>query len=216
VFAGLKEGVSLAGALQWLNPEGFINPGKPKKADVNKAIAAYVDMAAVSADAALIQGLAATLGFECTYRNGNFAVAAKAGACLGLGGSGSVGAKVGAEQIAQFFMCIAHQLKQSDYRKIPQLIAEGDFYIFNQIMYLSPSPEEDELESFVGTQAIDSIKNNYKEISSSIKKLGGKFIKTIEENLKSGWGWHSYLPPESRGAMIKSILEALGQQYHCR
>jgi hypothetical protein len=206
VFAGLKEGVSLAGALQWLNPEGFINPGKPKKADLNKAIAAYVDMASVSADVALIQGLAATLGFECAYRDGHFVVAAKAGACLGLGGSGCVGAAVGKEQIAQFFMCIAHQLKQSDYKKIPQLIAEGEFYIFNQIMYLVVAGGRS-LESFVGTQAIE-IKNNYKEISSSIKKLGGKFIKTMEENLKSGWGWHSYLPPESRGAMIKSILEA--------
>lgn len=117
IFAGLKEGVQLSGALQWLNPEGMINPGRPKKADLNKAIAAYVDMASISGDVALIQGLAATLGFECDYRNGHFVVAAKAGACLGLGGSGSVAAKVGAEQIGQFFMCIAHRLKQSDYKK---------------------------------------------------------------------------------------------------
>jgi hypothetical protein len=206
IFAGLKEGVSLAGALQWLNPEGFVNPAKPKKVDVNKAIAAYVDMAEVSADVALIQGLAATLGFECAYREGNFVVAAKASACLGLGGSGSVGAKVGKEQIAQFFMCIAHQMKQSDYKKIPQLMLEAHFYIFNQIIYLSVSGGQS-LESFAGMKMLD-IRNKYNDFNSSIKQLGGNFVKFMEERLKSGWGWHSYLPPESRGALIKSIIEA--------
>lgn len=206
LFAGLKEGVNLAGALQWLNPEGFVNPGKPKKADINKAIAAYVDMATVSADAALIQGLAATLGFECAYRNGNFVIAAKAGACLGLGGSGSVGANVGLEQIAQFFMCIAHQLKQSDYKKIPQLIGEADFYIFNQILYLTTATSRS-LESFFRVKA-SMIENMYNETSSAIQQAGARFIKTIEDGLKSGWGWHSYLPPESRGALIKSLIEA--------
>jgi hypothetical protein len=205
IFAGLKEGVSLAGALQWLNPEGFVNPGKPKKADVNKAIAAYVDMAAVSADAALIQGLAATLGFECTYRNGNFAVAAKAGACLGLGGSGSVGAKVGAEQIAQFFMCIAHQLKQADYRKIRGLISENAFETLNHIFYLMVVADNS-LESFIGKEAID-IKNKYRDTVSSVRQMGEQFIKQLERKFNSGWGWYSYMPPESRGAVIASIAD---------
>ena len=206
IFAGLKEGVSLAGALQWLNPEGFVNPGKPKKADINKAIAAYVDMASVSADASLIQGLAATLGFECSYRNGNFVIAAKAGACLGLGGSGSVGSKVGIEQIAQFFMCIAHQLKQADYKKIPQLISEADFYVFNKIMYLA-TVGSGMLEDFVGTE-INIIEQKYQKTLSSIKQFGEQFIRELEYKISSGWGWHAYLPPESRGALIRSIIEA--------
>ncbi|MGZ5000931.1 MAG: hypothetical protein ACXV7F_11565 [Methylomonas sp.] len=210
VFAGLKEGASLAGALQWLNPEGFVNPGKPKKADVNKAIAAYVDVATANGDASAIQGLAATLGFECAYRNGNFVIAAKAGACLGLGGSGSVSAKVGLEQIGQFFMCIAHQLKQSDFKKITQLIAEADFYIFNQIMYLSVAAGQS-LESFVGS-SVRSIEQKYEDVSSSIKNFGDRFIKELGKKIDSGWGWHSYLPPESRGALIKSIIEAVNHQ----
>jgi hypothetical protein len=209
IFAGLKEGVSLAGALQWLNPEGFVNPGKPKKADVNKAIAAYVDMASVSADVALIQGLAATLGFECSYRNGNFVVAAKAGACLGLGGSGCVGAKVGKEEIAQFVMCIAHQLKQSDYKKIPQLISETHFYILNKIMYLVVAGGHS-IDSFVGAE-IDEIETKYMKTISYIKHSGNQFIKTLENKLQSGWGWHSYLPPESRGTLIRSTIEAINQ-----
>jgi hypothetical protein len=209
IFAGLKEGVSLAGALQWLNPEGFINPGTPKKADVNKAIAAYVDMAAVSSDVSLIQGLAATLGFECAYRNGAFVVAAKAAACLGLGGSGSVGAKVGTEQIAQFFMCIAHQLKQSDYKKIPQLMIDSHFYIFNKILYLSTMGSKN-IENFSNTQ-LREIDDAYEQLQAAIKETGEVFIKRMEQQLKSGWGWYSYMPPESRGAIIKNIIDAFNE-----
>jgi len=209
IFAGLKEGIQLSGALQWLNPEGLTNPSAPKKADPNKAIAAYVDMASVSADVSLIQGLAATLGFECDYRNGNFVVAAKAGACFGLGGSGSVGAKVGAEQIAQFFMCIAHQLKQSDYKKILSLMNKTTFFLFNQILYLHVSGSR-ALESFVGKRIRD-VQGDYLELTQSIGQMGEKFIRVVEKNIKSGWGWYAYMPPESRGALIKGIIEAFNR-----
>jgi hypothetical protein len=206
VFAGLKEGIDLAGALQWLNPEGFVDPKTPKKADASKAIAAYTDVASVSAGAALIQGLAATLGFECDYREGYFVIAAKAGACLGLGGSGSVAGKVGAAQINQFFMCVAHQLKQADYKKMSGLMQEKAFNVLNQMFYLAVGGKRS-LQSLVGIEALD-IKEEYFTVSRSINQLGGQFIREIERQLKSGWGWYSYMPPESRGAVIRSIVDA--------
>jgi hypothetical protein len=209
IFAGLKEGVALAGALQWLNPEGFINPGAPKKADASKAVAAYTDVASVGADASAIQGLAATLGFECDYRNGYFVVAAKAGACLGLGGAGSVACKVGAKQIGQFFMCIAHQLKQADYKKIIGLINEEAFATVNQIFYLVVAANRP-LESFVGATA-ERINKEFSKTSQSIRSIGEQFIRQLEQQLTSGWGWYSYMPPEARGAVIASIGNAIGQ-----
>lgn len=101
----------------------------------------------------LIQGLAASWGFECDFRDGNFVVAAKAGACLGLGGSGSVGAKVGAAQINHFFMCIAHQLKQANYKKMSALMKNKAFKTLNQIFYLVASGHRT-LVSFAGIEAI--------------------------------------------------------------
>jgi hypothetical protein len=207
VFAGLKEGVDLAGAVQWLNPEGIIDPKAPKKANAGKAIAAYADIASVSAGAALIQGLAATLGFECDYRDGNFVVAAKAGACLGLGGSGSVGGKVGAAQISQFVMCLAHQLKQADYTKMGEIIAKNAFFTFNQILYLVVVSNRT-LESFIGSGA-DTILQKYRGSISAIEQNGENAIHQIEHQLRSGWGWHAYMPPESRGAMIASVVKAM-------
>lgn len=209
IFAGLKEGVDLAGALQWLNPEGFVDPKVPKKADAGKAIAAYTDVASVSTGASLIQGLAASLGFECDYRNGNFVVAAKAGACLGLGGSGSIGGKVGAEHINHFFMCIAHQLKQGNYKKMSGLMKHQAFDTLNQIFYLVASGHRT-LVSFAGVKA-DDIENKYSDVVGSIRQNGEQAIKQIAQQLKSGWGWYSYMPPESRGALLKSIVDACNQ-----
>ncbi|MDB5950580.1 MAG: hypothetical protein JWR65_2435 [Massilia sp.] len=209
VFAGLKEGIDLAGALQWLNPEGFVDPKTPKKADASKAIAAYTDVASVSAGASLIQGLAATLGFECDYRDGNFVVAAKAGACLGLGGSGSVAGKVGAAQISQFFMCIAHQLKQADYKKMVGLIPKEAFATFSQILYLVVAGHQT-LESFIGSEAI-AIEQEVAKISRFMRQTGEQFIKKVEQELRSGWGWYAYMPPESRGALVRTVVDACNQ-----
>jgi hypothetical protein len=76
-------------------------------------------------------------------------------------------------------------------------------------MYLSVAGIS-ELENFAGA-GVDSIERNYKKLCSSVQQFGEKFIKELEHNIKSGWGWHAYLPPESRGALMKSIIEALGK-----
>jgi len=206
VFAGLKEGLELKGALQWLSPEGYIDSKGPKKVDVSKAIAAFTDLASVSADASFIQGLAATLGLECRYSQGYFVIAAKAGACFGLGGSGAVGAKVNGMQIAQFFMFLAHQFKQSDYKKTIALINEASFAIFNKILYLNVILNKN-LENFAG-ELEEKITENYHRVDSLIKSNAEQFIKQLEQKIKSGWGWYSYMPPESRGAVISSIITA--------
>lgn len=209
VFVGLKESVDLAGALQWLSPEGVVDPSGPKKPDPNKIVAAYADVAKVSVGVSAIQGLAATLGFECDYRGGKFVIAAKAGACLGLGGSGSVACEVGAEQIGQFFMCVAHQLKQADYRKISKLMTGIAFELFNKILYLHVVTG-DAVTHFIARE-IDEIKSEYEYRIRSIRENGEQMIRKIENQLLSGWGWFSYMPPESRGALIRSIADVFDQ-----
>lgn len=209
VFVGLKESVDLAGALQWLNPEGLIDPTGPKKPDPNKTIAAYGDVAKVSFGVSAIQGLAATLGFECDYRNGNFVIAAKAGACLGLGGDGSVACEVGYAQIAQFFMCIAHQLKQADYRKMSKMMTQVAFALFNQILYLHVATGK-AIESLIILR-INEITREYDNVIKSFRENGEQMIRKIESQLRSGWGWFSYMPPESRGAVIRSMADVLDQ-----
>jgi hypothetical protein len=89
-FAGLTAGVDAKGALQWLNPEGAASNGKPLKVKAGKAIAEYKDMAKVDAGVAATAGIGVKGGFSIRHEGGKFVIYAKVGACLGLGGDGSL------------------------------------------------------------------------------------------------------------------------------
>ncbi|MDI1350307.1 hypothetical protein [Aquabacterium sp.] len=210
LFAGLKEGIDLNGALQWLNPEGFIDEKSPQRKDPKKAWGEYADIASVGAGVAAIQGLAAKLGLEVGYKNGNFVIAAKAGGCLGLGGSGNFACSVGADQIAQMFMCVLHQLKQADYSKLKELMKADIFAGFNQVLCMVATGEMT-LQEFVKSarRDIDAIGRQYDQFIEGMRERGTDFIRQIERAFQSQWGWYAYAPPETRGAIIASINEVV-------
>jgi len=208
VFAGLKEGVDLQGALQWLNPEGFIDEKSPKRKDPKKTWGEYVDVASVGTGVAAIQGLAASLGLEVGYKNGNFVIAAKASACLGLGGEGNFACKVGAEQAGQMFMCVLYQLKQADYSKLSALMKPDIFTGFNQVLSMVATGEMTPQEFMRSAGAnMRAVGDQYDDFLKGMKQRGADFIRQIENALQSKWGWYAYAPPETRGAIIASIDE---------
>jgi hypothetical protein len=217
LFAGLKEGIDLAGSLQWLNPEGFIDPKSPKRKDATKTWGEYADVASVTAGVAGMEGLAASLGFEVGYRNGNFVIAAKASGCLGLGGSGNVTCKVGADSIGQFFMCVAHQLKQADFHKLSGLMQEQVFYAMNQAIYMVQSGEK-ALSDFANStyQTVGDIQDAYQSVLRKLRHKGAEFIYEMERRMREGWGWYAYMPPEARGAMIASLNEVVNQPQYAQ
>ena len=49
-------------------------------------------------------------------------ISAEAGGSLELGGEGALGAKVGVAQLGEFFLCVAHRLKQADFTKLTGLM----------------------------------------------------------------------------------------------
>ncbi|HEX5355142.1 MAG TPA: hypothetical protein VFW93_02905 [Aquabacterium sp.] len=210
LFAGLKEGVDLNGALQWLNPEGFIDEKSPKRKDPKKSWGEFVDVASVGTGVAAIQGLAASLGLEVGYNNGNFVIAAKASGCLGLGGEGSVACKVGADQIGQMFMCVLHQLKQADYTKLTKLMKSEVFEGFNQVLTMV-AVGGTTLQDFANKQFNDLrlIESDYQAYMLDMAQRGADFIRQIERSFRAKWGWYAYLPPEARGAIIASIDGAM-------
>ena len=210
LFVGLKEGVDLNGALQWLNPEGFIDDKSPKRKDPSTTWGEYADVASVGAGVAAIQGLAANAGFEVGYRNGNFVMAANIGGCLGLGGSGNIACTVGADSIGQFFMCVAHQLKQADYSKLTALMKSDIFYAFNQVMYMVAVGERD-LKTFAGAVELEAvnIQNTYNKAVNAARAKGEHFIREIETLLRGKWGWYAYMLPEASGAMVASITDIM-------
>ena len=213
LFAGLKEGIDLSGGLQWLNPEGFIDEKSPKRKDVTKTWGEYVDIGKVSAGVAGIEGLAASLGFEVGYKDGNFVIAAKADLCLGLGGSGNVSCKATGETIAQLFMCLAHQLKQADYSKLTGLMEPIYFQAFNQILYMVQVGDT-RLNDFVDSgvyRNVTRIQDAYEDAMVAVSHKGERFLRELQQTLHRRWGWFAYMPPEARGAVIASIVDIADQ-----
>lgn len=209
VFIGLKEGIELAGAVQWLNPEGFSDMKAPKKVDPNKAIAEYVDIASVRCEANLTQGLLANYGFEIDYRNGYFVVAAKGGACFGMGGAGGVSGKVGVEEIGKLFMCIAHQLKQADYKKLAGLMGSTAFGAYIMIFYMVVAGGK-QFEDFVGLQ-LNTVEQKYNDVKNVIRQMRDGYVRELYRKMSSGWGPYAYLPPECRGAIIADIASVINE-----
>lgn len=206
LFAGIKEGVQLSGAVQWLNPEGVLGTGKPKKLKANQAIAEFADIAKVSVGVEAIQGMAAKLGFECRFVGGAFRVAADANLCLGLGGGGKVAAEVGAATIGDFFMCVCHMLKQADYQKLRDVMEQQSFEVFNKILFLVEAGGQD-LRVFA-TTAVEDLEREYERVVDDAKRKGRQFIQELEQRLRSQWGWFAYLPPEGRGALMLAVNDA--------
>jgi hypothetical protein len=102
-------------------------------------------------------------------------------------------------------MCVAHQLKQVDFQKVAELMRSGAYVTFNQIFFLIVAGQQ-KLEGFIGRDAED-IEGRYEAITRAIQRRGADAIRELENQLKSGWGWFSYLPPESRGAVIRSVAD---------
>jgi hypothetical protein len=64
------------------------------------------------------------------------------------------------------------------------------------------------IEGFINIdiQKIDKFYNYFLE---EAKANGEQFIKDIERRLRSGWGWFAYMPPESRGAILATIVNTM-------
>jgi hypothetical protein len=201
VFAGAKAGIDADGALQWLNPEGLVKQG-PAKVDPSKAIPEYTDIAAIKAGVAGIAGAALKGAFKIEHRDGKFIITAKLGACLGLGGEGSLTFEVGAETIGDFFKCVAYQLKDADYAKMVDEIDDVAYRAFTQILYL---------HRFAGANLLKYVKMEERVIStmfdqkmSELRRLGVSALHRFKSQID---GWFRYMPPEAKGLILAHIAE---------
>lgn len=83
------------------------------------------------------------------------------------------------------------------------------FESFNKILYLQVATGK-AVESYAGLMN-DEINKAYNSFIKSIESNGEQVLRRIEAQLRSGWGWFSYMPPESRGALIRSVADVIDQ-----
>lgn len=215
-FAGLTAGVDLKGALQWLNPEGAKSNGKPLKVKAGKAIAEYKDMAKVDVGVAATAGLGAKGSILIKHEGGKFVIYAKIGACLGLGGEGSIKFEAGFGTIGEFFKCLAYNLKRTDYHKIGDIIDKRAYEIYCQVKYLMVAAGS-RIEEFVDK----SVNEITSEFESTVEKInqaidhgtaaGKEFLERIRGELeKETSSWFSYAPPEVSAQIARQVVAAGG------
>lgn len=100
LFAGVKAGGELQGALEYLNPEA-----KDK----------FEAIAKIGPKVEVQWGVGAAAALIITYDKGKFRAKLKAGVCFGPGAKGELGVEVDANQIESFMQWFFHALKNASF-----------------------------------------------------------------------------------------------------
>jgi hypothetical protein len=211
VFAGVTAGAEIKGALQWLNPEGAASKGKPVNVNAGGTVAEFKDMALISYGVAGNAGIGVKGTFKITHEKGKFAIYIKAGACLGLGGTGTLKYEADYDRIGEFFKCVAYQLKRADFHKISDLIDRNAYEAYCQIRYIIIAKGES-LGKYFNKEA-EEIKEEFDDIVDEIdsaissgSKQAADFLRRIRDDLnKKTSSWFSYAPPEVVGKIMWQI-----------
>lgn len=210
-FAGARVSIEIQAEIQWLNPEGESEDGKPVAVKPGDAIGEYKTMAKVGYGASASAGIGAKGAFKIGIEKGNFVVKAKLGACFGLGAEGSFSGEVGYDTIYEFFKFTAYQLKRADYHKIGEFIDEETYRYYCEIHYLVVA-KGGELRDYVNKIGSE-IGEEYDEFKQSLDhaidqgtKEAEEFMQRVREQLrKKTMGWLSYVPPEAMGQLQYQI-----------
>ncbi|GAB3454682.1 hypothetical protein GCM10027321_06260 [Massilia terrae] len=81
------------------------------------------------------------------------------------------------------------------------------FDTLNQLFYLL-SADGREPGTLVGLKP-RAVREMYSEARNRLTRSGAQGMHQLELRLRTGWGWHVYLPPEARGAVIHAVIEAV-------
>lgn len=214
VFAGVRAGVDLTGALQWLNPEGAKSNGKPLQVKPGEAVAEFKDMAKVNTGVAGSAGAGINGAFNFKHEDGKFAIYVKLGACFGLGGDANCKFEADADTIGEFFKCIAYQLKRADFHKLSDAINAVAYQTYSMVNYLIVAKGRG-IEEYADRQLRD-INDDFFSAVNSINKSVDRasqeahdFLHRIRKELEKQTGsWLSYAPPEVLGQLARQVATA--------
>ncbi|ERT10547.1 hypothetical protein [Photorhabdus temperata] len=183
MFVGAEYGANVSGGLMWKNPEK--NPME------------FRPLAKVSVGVTLQAGEGFSGIVSFSYRNGRIRVIAKGGLCWGVGAKGAVGFDIDGEAIWEEFMpCLAYMLRNMDYVKMLELMAEEDYYAFCMMPLLK-----------LGEVVLGNRLKNLKDDLTASWEDKEKRVALMEKINDSQGDVLKYAPPETRGAMIAALIE---------
>ncbi|WP_350304640.1 hypothetical protein [Photorhabdus viridis] len=183
VFVGAECSANLSGSLMWKNPEKDPMKFQP------------LAKVSVGATAQIGGGFSGIVSFS--YQDGLIRVIAKGGLCWGVGGKGSVSFDIDGEEIMTEFMpCLAYMLRNVDYVKMTELIAEKSYYAFCMMPLLE-----------LGEIALGNEFKNLKDDLVASWNDKEKRVELMKKINDSQGDVLKYAPPETRGAVIAALIE---------
>ncbi|WP_192903266.1 hypothetical protein [Photorhabdus khanii] len=183
VFVGAECSANVSGGLMWKNPEKNLMEFRP--------------LAKVSVGVTLQAGAGFSGIVSFSYRDGRIRVVAKGGLCWGVGGKGAVGFDIDGEAIWEEFMpCLAYMLRNMDYVKMLELMAEEHYYAFCMMPLLK-----------LGEVVLGNKLKNLKDDLTASWEDKEKRVSLMEKINDSQGDVLKYAPPETRGAVIAALIE---------
>ncbi|MCK7240216.1 hypothetical protein L8P40_03815 [Enterobacter kobei] len=155
LFAGIKTGCKIGGALQWLKPFGSLVealPGMVKALGVDTKVlewflvdqkneedkshlGEFTDFASFSVGGEFQLGAGLSGDYEFVFENGKFKFHAAAGLCLGPGAKGNVQGEITPEMFKEFAIWAVYQLYGMDFKHF-KIIARDAFMTLTYILVM--------------------------------------------------------------------------------
>ena len=199
VFAGIKVGVELKGALQWRSPEG----GRKEFIDLAKIAPYFHGMA----------GVGYARHFVVDYQNGKFRLSVAAGLCKGVGAKGGLDFEVDVDELASFLKWIYYQLYNSNFSLMAFLTTDGfDAWKYYQYLKVVEAKAKETIKRVPGAEyvgrefkAIEKRVNKYiEDFRADVKK--GNMRRELAENISNYTTDVRHSPPEVRGMLIYQLI----------
>ncbi|EPF6062577.1 hypothetical protein R4Q63_000218 [Enterobacter cloacae] len=187
LFAGAEAGANLTGKMVWLNPD-----------QAGKGSEKFSMLAKVAVGVTGQAGMGMSGRMEFSWSDGRVRILVRGGVCTGFGAKGSVALEVDGKAIMRDFMpCLAYMLRNADYTRLINIMAEDDYRYFCAIPLLVGMYNLNRVID-AGDEIIDSLKMGWGEKESRVRLM---------EKILDDADYLKYAPPESKGAAIAALIE---------
>ncbi|QKJ86937.1 hypothetical protein PMPD1_1988 [Paramixta manurensis] len=187
LFAGAEAGANLGGKLVWLNPD---KDGRGSEQ--------FSTLAKVATGVAAQAGWGVSGCVELSWKDGKVRIRVKGGLCSGMGAKGSVTLEVDGRAIMTEFMpCLVYMLRNADYTRLMAIMTEDDYNYFCAIPLL------------VGMYGLNRVIDAGISLKTELKQgWDDKEARVaLMENILAKDDCMKFAPPESKGAVIASLIE---------
>lgn len=197
-FAGAEASGTLAGAIEWDNPEH-------RKPDGSPDWRAFIE---ISVGASVAIGIGGELDFQISLEGGRFRYRGRLGLVCGWGFSGECAGEIDANLIWEFVQFVYHKLKDSNF-SILSFITEEAFHALTMLEVWAIEQTK-KIGDYLGAR-LDEVQrwwDDRKATSEAARRLADTIIANPQHP--------RYLTPEGKGAILYTLTETFHLEFEER